>query len=154
MSIAKRFATKIRVADIHPLLGTRCWEWIGCVHKSGYGSFKFGGKCCRAHRVAWILTRGNPTHLICHYCDNPLCVRPSHLFEGTDKDNSDDRDTKGRLRVNPTRGEQRYNAVLTEEAVKYIRTAGLPAYYFAEYYGVNEATIRKVLKRRSWKHVL
>lgn len=33
---------------------------------------------------------------ILHECDNPRCVNPLHLFEGTDKDNSDDKVKKGR----------------------------------------------------------
>ena len=34
--------------------------------------------------------------MICHHCDNRICVRPKHLFLGTAKDNAQDREKKGR----------------------------------------------------------
>ena len=69
-----------------------CWEWRGAISKSGYGSFGAMGKTMRAHRMAWILARGEiPAGMcVCHSCDNKKCVRPEHLFLGTQRDNLDD----------------------------------------------------------------
>ena len=33
----------------------------------------------------------------CHFCDNPRCINPFHLFAGTDRDNKIDASFKGRL---------------------------------------------------------
>lgn len=75
-----------------------CWVWVGSRFSNGYGQFRIGGRSVGAHRVAWELTNGpipNGLH-ICHHCDNPPCVRPSHLFAGTHSVNMQDAMNKGR----------------------------------------------------------
>lgn len=79
-----------------------CWLWRACLHvEKGYGLFQRGrheGGCVRAHRQAWLLTVGPipPGMHVLHRCDNPPCVRPGHLFLGTQADNMHDMLTKGR----------------------------------------------------------
>lgn len=74
-----------------------CWYWIGPVGIRGYGRFSFDGKNRIAHRVSYILHKGDPGKLlVCHSCDNTLCVNPGHLFLGTNKDNMVDMVKKGR----------------------------------------------------------
>ena len=74
-----------------------CWEWP--THRNGYGSFRIGAKNYLAHRIAYELTYGKipKGKLICHHCDNCRCVRPDHLFLGTQKDNIADAMSKGRM---------------------------------------------------------
>lgn len=75
--------------------GDSCWIWMGSLGTNGYG--QFGGK--RAHRIAYETANGPlPAGLyVCHRCDNPRCVRPEHLFLGTQRDNIHDAMRKGRM---------------------------------------------------------
>jgi HNH endonuclease len=89
------------IPDHCPGLGP-CWIWIGTKSDNGYGlSFYFGSRpATRAHRVAWFLYhRSLPTYLVLHRCDNPLCVKDTHLFEGTHADNMADMRSKNRQPV-------------------------------------------------------
>jgi hypothetical protein len=54
----------------------------------------------RAHRVSYELANGPIPAGLCvlHHCDNRPCIRPSHLFLGTRRDNALDKTLKGRVR--------------------------------------------------------
>lgn len=75
-----------------------CWEWNGARDRDGYGIFGYAGRMYRANRVALELHSGKlgDKYFACHHCDNPSCVRPSHLFAGTNQDNMKDMVAKGR----------------------------------------------------------
>lgn len=132
-----------------------CWEWTGSVRPAGYGVIQLGRRgegTEDVHRVSWRLANGDPgDKFVCHRCDNRRCVRPNHLFLGTNADNMRDAANKGRM----SRGIHRYNAKLNPRRVREIRAmAGvLLLWQLAANYGVSEAAIRKVLRGATWKHV-
>src|SRR5207237_6240778 len=76
-----------------------CWVWTAARTPLGYGvAADEQRRARRAHRISWQLAHGPiPEGLrVLHHCDNPPCVRPSHLFLGTQFDNMADARQKGR----------------------------------------------------------
>ena len=108
-----RFWSKVKKTD-------GCWVWTG----KSFGDFGY----CRysktlVHRKSWELTFGKipKGKLVLHKCDNPPCVRPDHLYIGTQKDNVRDMHERGRAVVNPVYGEKNNMSKLTNAEVSRIR---------------------------------
>lgn len=78
---------------------TGCWNWALSKDKDGYGRVRRNGKAYGAHRYALMeyLGRELLDGCVClHLCDNPSCVNPKHLKEGTQSENMKDCISKGR----------------------------------------------------------
>lgn len=121
-----------------------CWLWTGRVgqKRRGYGRLVFNGKQTPAHRMALILSKGEPPDaslFACHSCDNPPCCNPSHLWWGTHLDNMRDCCTKGRKRG-------AHRRIPTQECVE-LRSAGWLYSQLADRYGVTESSVGRCLNR-------
>lgn len=130
---------------------TGCWEWLASKTKFGYGQFQN----TQSHRwiYQYVHNKVLPIDIVvCHTCDNPSCVNPKHLWQGTQKQNIQDMFNKKR-NPPPTRGELDGMAKLTAQKVKQIRTSPLSGKELARLYDVTPQTICDIRKRRSWRHI-
>jgi hypothetical protein len=110
-AILKRFWAKV---DFHG----RCWVWLGSRTYNGYGEFRITHTHkILAHVFTYRLFCGaKPKGMdVCHRCDNPSCVRPSHLWIGTRSDNMRDAAKKGRIC-----GNNHWTSKLTSQELKQI----------------------------------
>jgi hypothetical protein len=136
---------------VYPDLGP-CWMWTGATNSGGRGNITVDGKTVKAHRYSFFLEYGRwPTPCGCHKCDNGLCVRPSHIFEGTNAENSKDMRAKGRT----PKGSQHGNAKINTSQAKQIRirhAAGESMRKLAKEYGINPVTAWAVVHHITWTH--
>jgi HNH endonuclease len=164
-TLAERFEEKVDrdgpVPEHRPELGP-CWVWTAAKNDRGYGQIRGEGRLEYAHRAAFFLAHGRwPEPFGCHHCDNPACVRPSHLFEGTRADNARDMSRKGRSlpQAHPERlkrGSQHGCAKLVESDIHVMRAAlaaGESKRSIARRYGVHRATIQRIAHGKIWRHV-
>ena len=165
----ERFNGKIRFTE------NDCIEWTGTKDKDGYGVIQKDGIKKKTHRAIWEYYHGDiPSGLnVCHKCDNPSCVKVSHLFLGTQKDNMQDMIKKGRKVVNskPIMGDKHWTKTHPEKIVKICgennggskltrlqvdeiiqenkKTRHTETYY-AKKYGIGRSAVGRILRGESW----
>ena len=151
----ERFLEKI-------LIGNDCWIYRG--KKSGehcqFHLRKENDKriIIGAHIFSYEIFVGPVPEgrLVCHHCDNPPCVRPSHLFIGTTQDNALDAKAKGRLDIR--RGERNTRARWTEDKIKMLRELYAQGISRRElrlrFPEIPYGTLDGFIYDQSWKHLL
>ena len=137
-----------------------CWVWSG--RKAGgrfpdkqYGSIKINRRWWGAHRVSYrIHNSGNMGGMfVCHRCDNTLCIRPSHLFLGTNRDNIYDAIAKGRFNNS---GSRNGRAILNEKQVREIKkliAKNISNIRIANLYDISPSQISFIKNGRAWGHI-
>lgn len=158
--MVERFWGKVRKSD-------GCWVWTGTRNKAGYGVMYPNGKPKRelTHRISWWLSNGPIQEglLVLHQCDNPPCVRPSHLFLGTHADNVHDCIRKGRAVRYERTGEKNPRANMSEAVARKIRelywmgrskpkqkSAPYTSKRLSKMFGVTRASVRLLVCGKTW----
>lgn len=114
------------------------------------------GRELYAHQVAWTLYNGSIPRgmLVCHKCDTPCCVNPTHLFLGTTQDNIRDKVSKSRQAC--VKGSEKWSAKLTESQVLYLRSMKRnkeERNFIAELVGMHFDSLNSAYYSITWKHL-
>jgi len=142
------WATNFLLNNYADVTETGCWLWLGKWDRAKYGRVYRGKKSVSAHRFFFTIHKGRiPKGMcVCHRCDTPACVNPSHLFLGTQKENVIDRYKKGRFS-----GYTHPRAKLTFDQINLIRSLNLTNAKIAELYGVSRAYVSKIKCSKTWE---
>jgi hypothetical protein len=151
----EKFWSKVNKTD-------SCWLWTGNITSQGYAQVNIGYPKQYhyiASRVSYYLAYGlDPYPLdILHKCDNLICIRPDHLFTGTQADNNRDMVNKHRNK-GPANASGSNNgcAILDETLVAHIRwylANGYTNDCLAKAFYVHPSTISAIKLRRSWPNI-
>lgn len=134
-----------------------CWLFKGCILQSGYGAFWAFGGPVRAHRIAYMLSKGYfipKGIMILHKCDTPPCCNPKHLYLGDHSDNMQDMMSRKRMDVSKIAfSKALFSAkdILTIRKLKILKPGCSKVYKYsqetiAKVYGVSTATIYNIWK--------
>lgn len=150
-TLVNRFWAKVRKGD-------GCWLWIASTAPTGYGRIQRGRRgegVVLAHRLSWELTYGPiPAGLfVCHHCDTRACVRPDHLFLGTDDDNKVDKSRKGTWPCGSEVRQAKLNEAQVSEIRRRYAAGGIRQIDLAIAYGVADSLISCIINRVYWRHI-
>ena len=146
--LIRRFFSKVDIKREND-----CWNWLANQTKIyGYGRFRCN-KMELAHRISYILKYGKISNdiLVCHICNNKLCINPNHLFLGTWQDNMNDMINKKRSLT----GEKHFNSKLTWKIIRKIReeySKNETTYYkLSKKYNISDTVIGYIINNQIWK---
>lgn len=151
-SVEERFNSKVVRSE------TGCWLWTGCKDNHGYGQLAIRqGLKIRSHRISYELFVGEipEGQFVLHKCDNPACVRPDHLFLGSQKDNMRDMDQKDRRKLpQARRGSENARAKFTDEEIITLRSRHASGETFSELArecGISTTNMSRILRGERYR---
>ena len=151
-----------RLSEVMAMLAAKtevrgdCLLWTGYTQPNGYGWINCGNLHIAAHRAALILGGvAIPAGMdVCHRCDVRNCVKPSHLYVGTRRQNM--ADCSDRKRHNKPKGEDHWRAKLSAADVASLRAqraAGKTLTSLASSFDVHHSTVLRIARGEYRKEV-
>lgn len=139
-----------------PVTECGCWIWLGTLNPKGYGIVKFADETFRAHRLSWLVHRGEiPNSLfVLHQCDTPSCVNPDHLFLGDHRENMRDMARKGRSAGAKNGRCAPAPAKLSVDQVQLVLRSNASNRELAHKFKVAKNTIGDIRRGRTWRTVV
>jgi len=135
---------------------TGCLEWTGYKTAWGYGQLRVKQKTLYAHRASYEAHTGTSAagKFVCHRCDNPCCIEPTHLFLGTNEDNM--KDCASKNRTARQYGEKSGKAKLTDAKALEIwtkRQNGFTNVALAIEYDIDATVVSRIASKKAWGHI-
>jgi hypothetical protein len=128
---------------------TNCWNWIGTISQN-YGKISIGRKLIGAHRFSYELHYGEIKNnlLVCHNCNNPICVNPDHLRLDNQSGNF----------IDKSYAMTHWKQKLSVEEVIEIKIALKNPYRglvteLSKKYGVKSNSISEIKNGNNWSHI-
>lgn len=147
-SILIRFWSKVDQCS-----DSECWNWVDAISKN-YGYFGINSNVYLAHRISYYIHyKEDPGELlVCHECNNKLCVNPHHLFLGTNQENIQHSFDSG---ISSHRGILHPKAILTNADIREIRKleGTMTQTKIGKLFGVSRGAITGILTGRKWGHI-
>lgn len=134
-----------------------CWEETNhSKDRDGYSYITRRGKIIGIHRYMYKKYIGPiPDKMfVCHHCDNPSCINPSHLFLGTTQDNTRDRNNKNRQ----AKGIKIGRSKLTPEKVIDLRNKYIPGRHgnmreLCKEFNISSSMFYVIIHNKCWKYL-
>ena len=132
-------------------VGESCWLWTGHTtsgSKWTYGRFAIGKRGVYAHRFSYLLFNGEleDGKVVCHSCDNTLCVNPAHLWQGTTAENTQDMVRKGR-------GKRLLSSSQVAEIRRRYSLGDISTSELAREFGCGITTVADIVHGRTWARI-
>jgi DNA-binding transcriptional regulator YiaG len=133
-----RFWNKVEIKE------KGCWEWGGHIAECGYGEISISGVKFYTHRFsAYIRVREDISESqVNHKCDNKICVRPSHHYLGTAKENMQDIIERGNIKRDKKVSDDEVEQI-RERALKEEKTQQ----EIADEFGISQSHVSKIKNR-------
>jgi hypothetical protein len=130
-----------------------CWICTSHHRCIGYPCIVINGEKTVISHIYYEKYKGSikPGLIICHHCDNPNCINPDHLFQGTKLDNRLDMIKKNRQVY--ASGEMNGKAKLSEQQVMEIKNSKESIKNLQYKYGMSKTQIYSIIRGDTWRHL-